>query len=92
MATLSRRAFLVGSAVFAALMRRGEAASGRTRLVLLATAGGPRARKERGATANAVAIGDALYVVDCGNGVARQLAQADLPLTNLRQSSPDGSS
>ena len=58
--------------------------TGRTRCVILATGGGPRPRKTRGPTAHAVIVDDVLYVVDCGNGVARQLAVAGVPLPSLR--------
>lgn len=59
-------------------------ATQRTRVIVLASGGGPRPRKDRGATAHAVVIDGVLYVVDCGNGVARQLAQAGVPLPSLR--------
>jgi ribonuclease BN (tRNA processing enzyme) len=58
--------------------------SARTRLIILASGGGPRPRKHRGPTAHAVIVDGVLYVVDCGNGVARQLAAADVPLPSLR--------
>jgi ribonuclease BN (tRNA processing enzyme) len=56
----------------------------RTRVIILASGGGPRPRRERGATAHAVVVDDVLYVVDCGNGVARQLAQAGIAVPTLR--------
>jgi ribonuclease BN (tRNA processing enzyme) len=59
-------------------------ATRRTRVIVLASGGGPRPRKDRGATAHAVVVDGVLYVVDCGNGVARQLAQAGVPLPSLR--------
>jgi ribonuclease BN (tRNA processing enzyme) len=55
-----------------------------TGVIILASGGGPRPRKDRGATAHAVIVDEVLYVVDCGNGVARQLAQAGVPLPSLR--------
>jgi ribonuclease BN (tRNA processing enzyme) len=54
------------------------------RLVLLGTAGGPTPKKSRSAPAQVLQIGDALYVVDCGEGVARQIVLAGLPLKHLR--------
>jgi len=88
MSSLSRRSFVTG-AVLAAAARpaRGlarAAVTPRTRLIVLASGGGPRPRKERGSTAHAVIVDGVLYVVDCGNGVARQLATAGVPLTALR--------
>jgi ribonuclease BN (tRNA processing enzyme) len=56
----------------------------RSRLVMLATGGGPRPRTVRGNTAHALVVDDVLYVVDCGSGVARQLVQAGIPLPTLR--------
>lgn len=56
----------------------------RTRLILLGTAGGPRPRATRSASAQAIVIGDTAYVVDCGDGVARQLVLAGVPLRNVR--------
>lgn len=56
----------------------------RTRLILLGTAGGPRPRVTRSAPAQVIVVNDAAYVVDCGNGVARQLVLAGIPLATLR--------
>ena len=55
----------------------------RTRLILLGTAGGPRPWT-RSAPAQAIVVDDRAYVVDCGDGVARQLVRAGVPLRNLR--------
>src|SRR5256886_16507805 len=88
---LSRRRFLAGSAAaFVSLTsgRRGHAQGAavtkRTRLVMLATGGGPRPRKDRGNTAHALVVDNVLYLVDCGSGVARQLVLAGIPLATLR--------
>ena len=54
------------------------------RLILLGTGGGPRPRKANSAPAQVIIANDAAYVIDCGNGVARQLAFAGVPLTTLR--------
>jgi ribonuclease BN (tRNA processing enzyme) len=55
-----------------------------TRIVLLGTAGGPSPKRSRAAPANAVVVDGALYVVDCGNGVARQIALAGLDVRVMR--------
>ncbi len=55
-----------------------------TRLILLGTAGGPRPRKTRSSPAQAIVVNDSVYVIDCGNGVARQLVLAGLSLAKLR--------
>jgi ribonuclease BN (tRNA processing enzyme) len=56
----------------------------RTRLILLGTAGGPRPRTSRFPSAQVVLVDDTPYVVDCGNGVARQLVAAEVPLRAIR--------
>ncbi len=48
------------------------------RLVLLGTAGGSNPKSTRSGIANAVVVGDAVYLVDCGEGVHRQLWRAGL--------------
>ncbi|WP_310498241.1 MBL fold metallo-hydrolase [Sandarakinorhabdus sp.] len=53
------------------------------RIILLGTAGGPTPKAARAAPGAAVMVGDALYVIDTGNGVARQLVAAGLPLRSL---------
>jgi ribonuclease BN (tRNA processing enzyme) len=58
--------------------------AGRTRLILLGTAGGPRPRKERSAPAQAIVCGSSIYIIDCGYGVARQMVLAGLQLNQLR--------
>lgn len=82
---MDRRTFLAGiagSALFALRARAQEAAQ--TRIVLLGTGGGPSPKRRRSAPANAVVVGDRVYVVDCGDGVSRQLALARLPLEKIR--------
>ena len=81
----SRRAFLAGATLlgsFAAKPLHGQTA--RTRLILLGTGGGPRPRKASSASAQVIVSNGAAYVIDCGNGVARQLVFADVPLPTLR--------
>ena len=56
----------------------------KTRLILLGTGGGPRPRKTVSAPAQVVVINGAAYVVDCGDGVARQLVLADVALPTVR--------
>jgi len=84
---LSRRAFLGSSVAVAATLRAAaqrRRQQPRTRLILLGTGGGPRPRKESSAAAQVIISNGAAYVVDCGDGVARQLAIASVPLTTLR--------
>ena len=82
-----RRAFLAAAVgVGAAAIRPSHAqVSGtRTRLILLGTAGGPRPKKPASAPAQVIVANGAAYVIDCGNGVARQLALAGVPLASVR--------
>ena len=58
--------------------------SRQSRLILLGTAGGPTPKVDRSAPANAIVVGDDIYVIDCGNGVARQMVLAGLDLGNIR--------
>ncbi|WP_346950485.1 MBL fold metallo-hydrolase [Dyella sp.] len=59
-------------------------AAARSRLILLGTAGGPTPKPDRAAPASAVVVDGVIYVVDCGNGVARQMVQAKLDLGAIR--------
>jgi ribonuclease BN (tRNA processing enzyme) len=82
--TATRRAFLAGAG--AALLARSvrPAEAGGTRLILLGTGGGPRPRAASSGSAQVLVSGDRAYVVDCGDGVARQLVRAGVPLASLR--------
>ena len=83
----TRRAFLATAATLAGslwLPRVSFARTSETRLIMLGTAGGPRPKPTRSAPAQAIIIDDVVYVIDCGDGVARQLALAGVPLANLR--------
>jgi ribonuclease BN (tRNA processing enzyme) len=65
-------------------LRAAAAPDAPTRLVLLGTAGGPRPRKRRSGSAQAIVAGGKVYVIDCGDGVARQMALAGLAFRDLR--------
>lgn len=65
-------------------LRTVRAAPNRTRLVFLGTAGGPRPKTVASAPAQVLVINGTPYVVDCGDGVARQLALAGIALPTLR--------
>ena len=83
----NRRVFLAGAVTLLGALLRShstEAQTAKTRLILLGTGGGPRPRKASSASAQVIIRNDAAYVIDCGNGVARQLVLADVPLATLR--------
>jgi ribonuclease BN (tRNA processing enzyme) len=78
---LTRRALLAAAVSFPSCVL---ADSAKTRLILLGTGGGPRPRKASSAAAQVIVINGAAYVIDCGDGVARQLAMAGVALSTLR--------
>lgn len=82
-----RREFLARAATLTAALVLPPASDGqptRTRLILLGTGGGPRPRKASAGSAQVIVSSGVAYVIDCGDGVARQLAFADVPLVSLR--------
>ena len=82
----TRRAFLAGAlaAAGSSALRNDVSQPRRTRLILLGTGGGPRPRAVSSASAQVIVIDNVAYVVDCGDGVARQLVLAGVPLPALR--------
>ena len=74
---------LVGG-VWVAAVLASAAVEGGTRLILLGTAGGPTPKLTRAAPAQALVIDGEIFLVDCGNGVGRQMALAGLRLSDLR--------
>ncbi len=85
-AALGRRRLLeaAGALTFAPMGRAAASTPPGSRLVLLGTAGGPTPKANRAAPAQAIIVGDAVYVIDCGDGVARQMVLAGLPLSAIR--------
>ena len=76
---------LVRWIVLAMLLVTHPAGAGpEVRLVLLGTAGGPTPKKSRAAPSQALQVGDRVYVIDCGNGVGRQLALSGTPFRQIR--------
>jgi ribonuclease BN (tRNA processing enzyme) len=81
---LSRRGFVAALGLSTVAAAHQQPPAPTSRLILLGTAGGPTPKATRSAPAQAIVIGDRTYVVDCGNGVARQLVLAKVPLTSIR--------
>lgn len=84
-------AHLVAAATLAAtlfatpLAAEGPAAAPQSvELVTLGTGGGPSDRLKRAHSANAIIVGDDIYLVDTGDGILRQLASADLSVDRIR--------
>jgi ribonuclease BN (tRNA processing enzyme) len=87
MPSIRRRDLLIAAAAAAcAASWPGRAApeESKTRLILLGTGGGPRPRAASSAPAQVIVAGGQAHVVDCGDGVARQLVSAGVPLATLR--------
>ena len=83
---MDRRTFLATLASTmgaAALTPQRAAQPPRTRLILLGTGGGPRPRVQSSGSAQVIIAGGRLYVIDCGDGVARQLVRAGASLDTL---------
>jgi ribonuclease BN (tRNA processing enzyme) len=55
-----------------------------TRLILLGTGAGPIPRKDRSQPANLLVVGGRPYLIDAGNGVARQLAHVGFLPADVR--------
>jgi ribonuclease BN (tRNA processing enzyme) len=72
---MDRRTFLAVLGGVAIVPARGLGAPP-SRLILLGTAGGPTPKKSASAPAQIIVIGDRGYLIDCGNGVGRQMALA----------------
>lgn len=85
---MNRRTFLAATLAIAnapRLLRANHFAQPTgTKLILLGTAGGPRPRTTRATTSQVITVNGASYVVDCGNGVARQMVLANVPLNSIR--------
>ncbi|HET8634034.1 MAG TPA: MBL fold metallo-hydrolase [Gemmatimonadales bacterium] len=83
---MNRRGFVatMGAVTLAAGVPVPLQPQARTRLILLGTAGGPTPKRTRSGPAQVILAGDAAYVVDCGDGVARQAVLAGVPFNALR--------
>jgi ribonuclease BN (tRNA processing enzyme) len=85
---MTRRGF-VGTAAAAGLTAHwtGPASAQgrpRTRLILLGTKGGPTPSAARVGASSLLMVGNRPYVIDCADGVARQLVRAGVDLTTIR--------
>ena len=85
---IDRRTWLAGAlgGAAATLLWPSEASSrqAKTRLILLGTGGGPRPRRAPSAPSQVIVVNDVPYLIDCGDGVARQLVAAGIPVAGLR--------
>ena len=83
----TRRSVLAALAGGAASLLRPApslARQSKTRLILLGTGGGPRPRRAPSASSQVIVVNDAAYLIDCGDGVARQFRAANIPMARLR--------
>ncbi|HEY0267352.1 MAG TPA: MBL fold metallo-hydrolase, partial [Rhizomicrobium sp.] len=75
----------MGTAALALPARAAQEAQGmKSRLILLGTGGGPTPKPNRAAPAQVIVVSGDVYVIDCGNGVARQMVLAGVPLGSIR--------
>jgi ribonuclease BN (tRNA processing enzyme) len=89
---IGRRAFLRLAAGTVAALQSGSLPSAEpagqatraSRLILLGTGGGPTPKPNRSASAQAIIVNGATYLVDCGNGVGGQMAKAHIKFSSLR--------
>ncbi len=84
---LSRRGVAGGLAAAISMKLTGARATNMpstSRLILLGTGGGPTPKPNRSAPSQAIVVNGATYIVDCGDGVARQMALARLKFSSLR--------
>jgi ribonuclease BN (tRNA processing enzyme) len=87
MTAVTRRELLLGmtgACVAPTVVSSARSQQSRTRLILLGTGGGPTPKKTVSAPATLIIANDSPYLIDCGNGVARQWVLADVPLLKLR--------
>jgi ribonuclease BN (tRNA processing enzyme) len=86
----NRRQFLLNSATASAglgllFSRTFARQTGKTRLILLGTRGGPRVSELRRANPSTlILVDDVPFVIDCGYGVTRQFLSAGIALNRLR--------
>lgn len=76
-------AFFAGTLALAGAAH-AQPAGERPIFVTLGTGGGPVVQVKRGQPANAVVVGDAVYLFDVGEGAQRQMKAAGLPLGHVR--------
>jgi ribonuclease BN (tRNA processing enzyme) len=87
---LTRRQFVRTTAALIAALPFSRAraldlsSAEKSRLILLGTAGGPTPKPNRAAPSQVIIVNGAAYVIDCGNGVARQMVLADIRLGSIR--------
>src|SRR5258708_20971 len=74
----------LGSAAALASPALAQTVKPRTRIVVLGTKGGPRVGIGASNYANLVMVYDTPFVIDCGNGVSRQLVAAGVPIPSVK--------
>jgi ribonuclease BN (tRNA processing enzyme) len=82
---VDRRRLLAAAALFPFARPAVAQSRGDTRVVLLGTKGGPTPGPIRAQPATAIIVDGHCYLVDCGNGVAQQMAKAGIALPSIDQ-------
>jgi ribonuclease BN (tRNA processing enzyme) len=78
------RSTLAATIVFGLFSAPTHPAALAVRVVTLGTGGGPVVRLKRAEEANALVVGDRVYLVDCGDRCLVQLAAAHIPLARVQ--------
>jgi ribonuclease BN (tRNA processing enzyme) len=73
-----------------ALRRSPHQSSGHERLILLGTGGGSNPKSTRSGFSNAIVVGDAAYIIDCGEGANTQAWRSGISM-HLHRRPPGGS-
>ena len=79
----------VGDIVVSDVRRAPRHTSANERLILLGTGGGGNPKSTRSGFSNAVVVGDAAYIIDCGEGVHHQAWKSGISMHLIRRP-PDG--
>ena len=78
------RATLAAAILFGLFSAPTQGAVPAVRVVTLGTGGGPVVRLKRAEEANALVVGETVYLVDCGDRCLVQLAAAHIPLARVQ--------
>ena len=75
--------FILLGVLAVAITANAESQTSANEFIILGTAGGPVTQTDRSQPANALIVGDDLYLVDAGDGTAGQLAKAGLDVVDV---------
>ena len=82
---LTRLSGLLVALAFAAVQAQGQEGAATTTVIALGTQGGPSPNPFRSQPAHALQVAGQTYLIDAGNGVARQLVRAGIPVAQVKR-------